>query len=237
MQTGKQDRVPAPSRSWLQNDGTLKLDCPRGAGNTIFVALGTSGQNNKPFGWAYSLCSIGCFAAGSVAFARAHQLAGGGRLRRTVALSFLVQTLFVAVAAAVVQTGVVDGTYPSTTRGGSGGGDARPDFTDLAVVALLSFQAAGQIVNSRGLGVGEVPTVVITSLLCDLLGDPALLARANGKRDRRAAAFILTLVGAIAGGWLSKAIGAVQPSLWLAAAIKAVITVFWLGLLRLARQK
>lgn len=206
----------------------------RRAGNTIFVALGTSGQNNKPFGWAYSLCSIGCFAAGSVAFARAHRLAGGGRLRRTVALSFLTQTVLVAVAAAVVQAGVVDGTYPSAATTPAGG---RPDFTNLAMVALLSFQAAGQIVNSRGLGVGEVPTVVITSLLCDLLGDPALLARANPKRDRRAAAFVLTLAGAVAGGWLSKAIGAVQPALWLAAAVKAAITVFFLGLLRLARRK
>lgn len=205
------------------------------------MALGTSGQNNKPFGWAYSLCSIGCFAAGSLVFARAHKLAGGGNLRRTVALSFLTQTIFITVAAAIVQTGVVDGAYPSKTRGavivGDVDGGSMPDFTDLAVVALLSFQAAGQIVNSRGLGVGEVPTVVITSLLCDLLGDPALLARANGKRDRRAVAFVLTLVGAITGGWLSKAIGAVQPSLWIAAAIKALITVFWLGLLRLAKGK
>lgn len=204
---------------------------PRRAGNTIFVALGTSGQNNKPFGWAYSLCSIGCFAAGSLAFAQAHKLAGGGRLRRTVALSFLAQTLFITVAAAVTQAGLVNGTYPSPTRA------VRPDFHDLAVVALLSFQAAGQIVNSRGLGVSEVPTVVITSLVCDLLCDPALLARANPKRDRRAIAFVLTLVGAIAGGWLSKSMGAVQPSLWLAAAIKACITVYWLGFLQLARRK
>ena len=105
------------------------------------------------------------------------------------------------------------------------------DFTELAPIALLSFQAAGQIVNSRGLGMGEVPTVVITSLLCDLVSDERILAplKKNVKRNRRAVAFMLTLAGAICGGWLSKATGTVQPSLWFVAAIKGTITLYWLG--------
>ncbi|KAI1378511.1 hypothetical protein F4677DRAFT_413613 [Hypoxylon crocopeplum] len=192
-------------------------------GNTVFVALGTSGQG-RPFGWARSLCSIGCFTIGCLIFSRLHKMIGGGRLRRTVFFSFLLQTVFVVVAAAIIQTGIVDGRYPSRRD------PADVDFLELVPVALLSFQAAGQIVNSRGLGVGEVPTVVITSLLCDLVSDEGILQplRENVKRNRRALAFVLTLLGAICGGWVSKATGAVQPSLWFVAAIKAVITLTWL---------
>ncbi|KAK8060514.1 hypothetical protein PG996_010444 [Apiospora saccharicola] len=171
-------------------DGTLYN------GNTIFIALGTSGQNNKPYGWARSLCSLGCFAFGCVSFSRLHKLIGGHRLRRTLLFSFSLQTVCVVTAASIIQSGFIDGTYPS--RGDPG----HVNFTELAAVALLSFQAAGQIVNSRGLGVAEVPTVVITTLLCDLVSDEQIFAglRQNGKRNRRAVAFVLTLSGAICGG-------------------------------------
>ncbi|KAI1085894.1 hypothetical protein F5B20DRAFT_575392 [Whalleya microplaca] len=199
-------------------DGTLYN------GNTVFVALGTSDQNNRPYGWARSLCSMGSFVVGCAIFSRLHNLIGGARLRRTLFLSFLLQMICVIIAAAIVQSGIVNGSYPSRK-------DLTDiDFNELAPVALLSFQAAGQIVNSRGLGVSEVPTVVITSLLCDLVSDEQLLAPLwkNAKRNRRAVAFILTLVGAICGGWISKATGAVQASLWFVAAIKAVIMVGWL---------
>ncbi len=104
------------------------------------------------------------------------------------------------------------------------------DSVELALIALLSFQAAGQIVNSRGLGLSEVPTVVITTLLCDLVSDEHVLAPLNQniKRNRRAVAFVLTMSGAICGGWLSKITGTVQPSLWFVAGIKGLITLYWL---------
>ncbi|KAI0098195.1 DUF1275 domain protein [Nemania sp. FL0031] len=192
-------------------------------GNTVFVALGTSGQNNKPYGWARSLTSIGSFIVGCVTFSRFHALIGRGRQRRTVFISFLVQTIFVALAAGIIQGGLIDGRYPSRRD------PSDVDFAELAPIALLSFQAAGQIVNSRGLGVAEVPTVVITTLLCDLVSDPNIFApfAQNPKRNKRAIAFTLTLVGAIAGGFISKATGLVQNSLWLVAALKLAITVFW----------
>ncbi|TGJ80994.1 hypothetical protein E0Z10_g7770 [Xylaria hypoxylon] len=160
-------------------------------GNTVFVALGTSGQNNKPYGWARSLTSIGSFILGCVSFSRFHGLIGRGRQRRTVFLSFLVQTIFVALAAGIIQGGLIDGR--------------------------------------RGLGVAEVPTVVITTLLCDLVSDPNIFApfAQNPKRNKRAVAFTLTLVGAIAGGFISKATGFVQNSLWIVAGLKALITIFW----------
>ncbi|KAI5860524.1 hypothetical protein GGS23DRAFT_227458 [Durotheca rogersii] len=193
-------------------------------GNTVFVALGTSGQNNRPLGWARSLCSIGCFTIGCFAFSRLHKLIGGGRLRRTLFFSFLLQTALVVVVAAIIQTGVVDGRYPPHRD------PASVDLLEFVPVALLSFQAAGQIVNSRGLGVGEVPTVVITSLLCDLVSDEQILQplRKNVKRNRRAVGFVLTLVGGICGGWMLKSTGAVQPGLWLVAAIKGVVMIAWL---------
>ncbi|KAI0861905.1 DUF1275 domain protein [Xylaria cubensis] len=177
-------------------------------GNTVFVALVTS---------------IGSFGVGCVCFSRFHALVGRGRQRRTVFISFLMQTIFVSLAAGIIQGGLIDGRYPSRRD------PSDVDFAELAPIALLSFQAAGQIVNSRGLGVAEVPTVVITTLLCDLVSDPNIFApfAKNPKRNKRAIAFTLTLVGAIAGGFISKATGQVQNSLWLVAALKLSITIFW----------
>lgn len=167
--------------------------------------------------------SIGSFIIGCVTFSRFHALVGRGRQRRTVFISFLTQTIFVALAAGIIQGGLIDGRYPSRRD------PSDVDFAELAPIALLSFQAAGQIVNSRGLGVAEVPTVVITTLLCDLVSDPNIFApfAQNPKRNKRAIAFTLTLVGAIAGGFISKSTGLVQNSLWLVAALKLAITVFW----------
>ncbi|RDA89181.1 hypothetical protein CP532_0545 [Ophiocordyceps camponoti-leonardi (nom. inval.)] len=206
-------------------------------GNTIFVALGTSGQNNKPYGWARSLCSIVFFVLGSFTFARLYQLLGGRR-RGTLTLSFLSQACIVVVAAAMVQGGVIEGRYPSTrassspsstsTSPSSTSPSTHVDFKELIIIALLSFQAAGQIVSSRSVGVGEVPTVVVTSMLCDLVSDRGLFSLSpNEKRTRRFCAFVLTLVGAICGGWISKAAQAVGPSLWTVAAMKLVIALVW----------
>lgn len=94
-------------------------------------------------------------------------------------------------------------------------------------IVLLSLQSAGQIVASRALGFNEIPTVVITSLLCDLMSDPKLFLLRNEKRDRRVIAFVLTLVGAIVGGWVTKATGQIGPVLWLAAGIKFIVAFAW----------
>ncbi|KAF4307794.1 hypothetical protein GTA08_BOTSDO03866 [Botryosphaeria dothidea] len=193
-------------------------------GNTIFVALGASGQNTKPYGWARSLCSIGCFVLGSLFFSRLSAWLGPKR-RRTLTLSFSLQSIFIIVAAAIVQGGAINGSVPQPATNGSA-----VRWNELAPVALLSFQSAAQIVSSRTLGLSEVPTVVVTSLLCDLMSDTQLLAPplANVKRNRRMTAFVLTLVGAIAGGWISKGTGGVEYALWVVAGIKLIITLGWL---------
>lgn len=192
-------------------------------GNSIFVALGVTGQNEKLYGWASPLCSMGCFIVGSLAYARV-SASLGGRRRRTLVASFFFQTACVVAAAATIQSGIVDNaSLPN-----------RPtddiDWNELIPVALLSFQAAGQIVSSRTLGVSEIPTVVITSLLCDLLSDKGLLAPIleNPKRNKRIGAFVLTLAGGICGGWIYKATSTVQVALWVVAGTKLAITAAWL---------
>lgn len=194
-------------------------------GNTIFLALGASNQNSKPYDWARSLCSIGCFAIGAFFFSRLHRhLCSQPTQRGILAVSFFIQAACVCIAAALAQGGVVSSRRQSTNDG--------TEWTEMAPIAFLSFQAAGQIVASRVLGVNELPTVVITSLLCDLMSDPKLLARpvisGNRKRNNRIGGFVLTLVGSIIGGWMLKGTGKVQPVLWLVFGIKFVISVAWI---------
>ncbi|KKY34855.1 hypothetical protein UCDDA912_g05164 [Diaporthe ampelina] len=193
-------------------------------GNTIFLALGASNQNIKPYDWARSLCSIGCFATGAVFFSRLHKhLVPRPTQRGALALGFLAQAACVCVAAALAEAGAVNQRQEE---------GAHTDWREMAPIALLSFQAAGQIVASRVLGVNEIPTVVITSLMCDLMSDPRLLARplltGNRKRNNRVGGFVLTLVGSIVGGWMLKATGQVQPVLWFVFAIKFVISMGWI---------
>lgn len=194
-------------------------------GNTIFLALGASNQNSKPYDWARSLCSIGCFATGAFFFSRLHRRLTPQPIQRgTLAVSFFIQAACICVAAALVQGGVVSSQHHNSSDG--------TDWTEMAPIAFLSFQAAGQIVASRVLGVNELPTVVITSLLCDLMSDPKLLSRpllfGNRKRNNRIGGFVLTLVGSIIGGWMLKGTGKVQPVLWLVLGIKLIISLGWM---------
>lgn len=194
-------------------------------GNTIFLALGASHQNAKPYDWARSLVSIASFALGALLTSRLHRALSPRRPQRgSLALAFLLQSLCVCLAASLVQAGAV--AQRQAEQPGEG-----TDWREVAPIALLSFQAAGQIVASRVLGVNEVPTVVVTSLLCDLMSDPMLAAgpvlRGHRKRNNRVVGFVLTLVGSVLGGWMLKATGQVQPVLWLVFGIKVCISLAW----------
>ncbi|ROW13944.1 hypothetical protein VPNG_04034 [Cytospora leucostoma] len=192
-------------------------------GNTIFLALGASNQNNKPYDWARSLCSIGCFSTGAVFFSRLHRYLGPQPTQRGIlSFSFFVQAVCICVAAALIQGGTIPSQHSSA--------EGATDWSEMAPIAFLSFQAAGQIVASRVLGVNELPTVVITSLLCDLMSDPKLLSLpvgGNKKRNNRILGFVLTLVGSIIGGWMLKGTGKVSPVLWLVFGFKFVISLAW----------
>ena len=95
------------------------------------------------------------------------------------------------VVATVIQAGAVNGALDTINT------DIM--WKDEIPISLLSFQAAGQIIGSRALGVTEIPSVVLTSMLCDIASDPNIAAplKSNVKRNRRALAFTCILVGAI----------------------------------------
>ena len=195
-------------------------------GNTIFLGLGAATSvyqppNPKPYAWAKSLTSIACFCLGCFFFSHLSRWAGPLK-RGTLSASFALQSVIVLVAAAVVQTGVVDGnlgTIPSDVQ-----------WKSEIPIALLSFQSAGQIIGSRTLNLAEVPSVVLTSMLCDLASDPNLTGplRSNTKRNRRAMAFLAILVGAIVGGFISEGSGKVAVVLWIACSLKVLISFAWM---------
>lgn len=191
-------------------------------GNTIFVGLGASGQESRPYGWVGSLTAIGCFIIGSLLFARMHRVLGARR-RGSLILSFSIQAGMIILTAGLIQGRVVSGALV----GGGNDPEGIPPWNEEVPIVLLSLQSAGQIVASRTLGFNEIPTVVITSLLCDLMSDPKLFLLRNKKRDRRIIAFVLTLVGAIGGGWITKSTQQIAPVLWMSAGIKLALAGAW----------
>ncbi|KAF7170398.1 hypothetical protein CNMCM5623_002872 [Aspergillus felis] len=193
-------------------------------GNTIFLGLGASGQpTSKPWGWLKSLTSIASFFIGSVIFSNVTRLAGARR-RGTLFTSFMVQTILIVIAVAIIQADLI----PHTTADAALTGGRL--FLELIPIALLAFQSAGSITSSRALGYNEIPAVVLTSVYFDVASDPKLTAAptTNAKRNRRIGGVVMLLVGAIAGGWLSRSSGGMQSALWMAAGFKFVIGLGWL---------
>ena len=97
-------------------------------------------------------------------------------------------------------------------------------------IALIAFQAAGQAVTSRVLQYNGLTSVVLTSNYCDLFSDPKLLTsglKENVERNRRAAAPILLLIGAMLGGVWSHTEFGLTGALWTAFLLKAAVTVAW----------
>ncbi|KAE9379937.1 hypothetical protein N431DRAFT_476977 [Stipitochalara longipes BDJ] len=190
-------------------------------GNTIFLALGASGQPvTHPEGWLKSLVSIACFLCGCFVFASTRLI--NPKARGTLATSFLLQSTCIIIAAALVQAHVIPEPHGLVTEN-----SFDVNLLELLPLGFLAFQSGGQIVTSRLLGFNEVPTTVLTSVYCDLASDPKILARDNVKRNRRAAAVLAILIGGIAGGWISRSKAGMSVSLWIAAAIKFAIAVSW----------
>jgi hypothetical protein len=189
-------------------------------GNTIFVGLGASGQPTYPdFSWAKSLTAIGGFMLGTLFFSHSSRILKPFR-RITLLGSFVAQTLCLIAAAAIVQSGIV-ATEPDR-------GADKIQWIQLLPLSLLSFQAAGQVVAAKYLTGGEIPTVVVTTLLCDLMSDVNLLAplTENPSRNRRVIGYVALLVGAIIGGWMERTSGMVS-ALWLATGLKMLLTLGW----------
>lgn len=97
----------------------------------------------------------------------------------------------------------------------------------LVPLGLVAFQSSGQAVTSRVLKYNGLTSVVLTSNYCDLFSDPKILAANNVERNRRLAAPILLLVGAMFGGlWAHSEVG-LAGALWTAAGLKAFAVVAW----------
>jgi hypothetical protein len=190
------------------------------SGNTIFLALGASGQPlDKPYGWVKSLLSIFCFLCGCVFFASTRFI--HPKARGTLMSSFIVQAICIVIAASLVQAHVVPEPIGVSNLG------TEVNFIELLPLGFLAFQSGGQIVTSRLLGFNEVPTTVLTSVYCDIASDPNFFVKDNVKRNRRIAAVIAILFGGIAGGWISRSSAGMSVSLWIAAAIKLSIALSW----------
>ncbi|RAL12215.1 YoaK family protein [Aspergillus homomorphus CBS 101889] len=189
-------------------------------GNTVFIALGASGQPRYPaYLWAKSLIALCTFITSNILFIQTSRLLGPPRRRSSLILSFAVQSVCLLVAALLVELEVV-APRPENPR-------APIQWMQIIPISLLAFQAGGQVCASRILEFDEIPTVVLTSLLCDLLVDPNLLARKNPKRDRRIGAFLALFLGAMTAGGLSK-VTSMASSLWFAFGLKLMITLAWM---------
>lgn len=156
------------------------------------------------------------------------------KCKGTLFASFVFQSVLILVSAVLAQTGVVPAF--ALTQLGIGTTEQlrqiqEDKFTTAIPIALLAFQFGGQIVTSRILGFNEVPTNVLTSLYCDLLSDPMILARVgeNPKRNRRVMAVLLTVGGGILGGWLQRTTVGMPSVLWISGVVKLVIALVWAG--------
>lgn len=193
-------------------------------GNTIFLGLGASNQPaSKPWGWLKSLVSIVSFFSGAMVFSVIMRRAGALR-RGTLFVSFLVQTILIIIAVALIEANLIPHTPSDMSL------DGGPLFLELIPIGLLAFQSAGAMTCSRALGYNEIPTVVLTSVYFDIASDPKITEKptANVKRNRRIGGVVFLLAGAVVGGWLSRSSGGMQSALWMAAGLKFVASVGWL---------
>ncbi|KAI4177880.1 MAG: hypothetical protein LQ346_007608 [Caloplaca aetnensis] len=186
-------------------------------GNTIFLALGVAGlpENGAHLKWLRSLLSISTFMLGSLISATVTRPYGNTR-RLSLSINFLLQGISILVAAILITTDAI----PEN--------DADSDKV-LIGIPFLAWQFGAQVAASRALGYGEIPTTVLTSIYNDLASDPRLWTWRNAKRNRRAGAAVMVLVGGICGGWLSRLEDGFGIVLWIGGAIKILLSIAWLG--------
>ncbi|OQV09391.1 hypothetical protein CLAIMM_13517 [Cladophialophora immunda] len=221
-------------------------------GNTVFAALGLGGQPKASHKQQYykSLTSIGAFCLGALFFSALHRYPAGASqqlssLRRVnLIISFFVQTVFIVIAASLVSTNEVS-NQPFVAGTFSSGNDEIPpsmiNFLDLCPIALISFQAAGQVTLSRLLSVVELPTIVLSALYHDVCADLYTIRDSwrkssslweffvvsQRKQERRAACIAALFLGGITGGEMYKSSAGMGGALWLAAGLKFGVLIGW----------
>lgn len=159
------------------------------------------------------MTSISFFCLGSFFFSRFHRYLSP-RKRWVLVTSYLIQLLLIALAALVVSLG-------NDSSDGL-------NWQVLVPLASVAFQSSGQAVTSRALQYAGLTSVVLTSNYCDLFSDPNIMAVSNTERNRRTAAPVLLLIGAMLGGlWAHSSVG-LEGALWTAVVLKAIAVVAWL---------
>ena len=96
-------------------------------------------------------------------------------------------------------------------------------------IALVAVQAGGQFIISRVLKFNALTGVVLTSIYGDLVSDENLFGGLTKypERNRRAAAPILLLIGAIIGGLFAHSDFGITGALWTAVILKSLIMSTW----------
>lgn len=185
-------------------------------GNTVYLGLGATAGTNR---WKKSGTSILAFCIGSFFFSRLHILLSPSPKRRWVlCLSFSIQTLIIVGAASIVTWGPKDA-----------GSDDAPWYV-IVPIGLVALQSCGQAVASRALKYNALTSVVLTSIYCDLFSDAELFESifVNIERNRRVAAPVLLLIGALIGGIIAKSALGAAGALWIAAGLKLLTVFAWL---------
>ncbi|KAK5940191.1 hypothetical protein PMZ80_007610 [Knufia obscura] len=224
-------------------------------GNTIFAALGLGGLPTQAHEQQFlkSFVAIGSFCMGTIFFNIMHRFPTGlhnqpnSRKRSIFVLSFLIQTLLIIIAAALVTVGVVS-NQPFVMGQFSSGShitdDVDPDddhrnYIDMIPIVILAFEAAGQVCLSRVLSLIELPTIVLSTLYHDwtgdLLGTRQLWRQSSGVKDfvfnqgrrqnKRLMAIIALFLGGVVGGEMWKSKVGMAGALWVAAFLKGCIVV------------
>jgi uncharacterized membrane protein YoaK (UPF0700 family) len=183
-------------------------------GNTVYFGLGIADPNSGDR-WIKSLISISFFCFGSFVFSRFHRCFSP-RARWVLTASFLVQLLIIVVCAIVV---TIDTKSDDDLR-----------WEVMVPLALVAFQASGQAVTSRALKYNALTSVVLTSIYCDLFSDAELLVgpTKNVERNRRVAAPLCLLLGAVIGGYWSHSDIGLAGALWTAVGLKFFIVIAWI---------
>ncbi|KAG6031607.1 hypothetical protein E4U41_007523 [Claviceps citrina] len=189
-------------------------------GNTVYVGMGLASLVYQPVSPRLykSGMSLLSFCVGSFFFARFHRFFSPKR-RWVLCASCAAQALLTMAAAVIV-------TLRPTTAGDED--ETAVGWAVLLPLALVAFQSCGQAVTSRALRYNALTSVVLTSIYCDLFSDQHLFRADNAERNRRVAAPVLLLAGAVIGGLLSHSSFGIQGALWAASAIKSLVVVLWL---------
>ncbi|KAF2813629.1 uncharacterized protein BDZ99DRAFT_460806 [Mytilinidion resinicola] len=186
-------------------------------GNTIYLGLGIV-EPQASTRWLKSITSIASFCLGSLFFSTTHRLLGP-RKRITLLLSFTLQLLLLILAALIL---TLTTAPPKDSN--------EIPWNVVVPLAAISFQSSGQAVTSRVLQYSGLTSVVLTSNYCDLFSDPRLFTtgfRENVERNRRIAAPVLLLIGAVGGGLFAHSSVGMKGALWVAAGLKAGVIGAW----------